>query len=251
MFYRSVLLLYLQTEGGVVPAGVLHPSVSVFVGTLHLQAEQPLAGQAVLHDAIRTCSQPGPPSVDEETAVLNRDRVTGLSALQSLQDDIIIINMLMRSDINMTHLSTLTHLIPADHLGLHVDPPAHGSGLDSTPLTCRTIMMWIVSLILKTRTASGVSGAWPTCNSSQVGGGWDLALAIDEAAVSDTVSHRGRDPVLPPGEPVLISSLSTGQNLHVLHNTPVHLDPQTKGNLIWFRRGSVRVLARCLWRIGI
>lgn len=134
MFYPSVLLLYLQTEGGVVPAGVLHPSVSVFVGTLHLQAEQPLAGLAVLHDAIRTCSQPGPPSVDEETAVLNRDQVTELSGLQSLRDDIIM-NMLMRSDINMTHLSTLTHLIPLDHLRFHVDPPAHGSGLDSGPLT--------------------------------------------------------------------------------------------------------------------
>lgn len=30
-----------------------------------------------------------------------------------------------------------THLVPADDLSLHVDPPAHGSGLDSGPLTCR------------------------------------------------------------------------------------------------------------------
>lgn len=30
-----------------------------------------------------------------------------------------------------------THLVPADDLSLHVNPPAHGSGLDSAPLTCR------------------------------------------------------------------------------------------------------------------
>lgn len=41
-----------------------------------------------------------------------------------------------------------THLVPADDLSLHVDPPAHGSGLDSGPLTCRDSQVtsyWLTS----------------------------------------------------------------------------------------------------------
>lgn len=85
-----------------------------------------------------------------------------------------------------------------------------------------------------------VLGAWPTCDSSHVGGGRGFALAIEEAAVSDAVRHGGCDPVLPPGEPVLVGSLSAGQNFHLLHNTPVQLDPQTQRDLLRSGRGSVR-----------
>lgn len=107
----SVLILYFQTEGGVVPAGVLHTSLSVFVGTLHLQAEQPLASPAVRHNAVRTGSQPGTPSVDEQTAFLNQDRVTQSGAFQSLQNDIItivIVIMLIKFDMIITHLYMMT-----------------------------------------------------------------------------------------------------------------------------------------------
>lgn len=92
IFYpsRPVLILDLQTEGGVVPAGVFHTSLSVFVRTLHLQAEQPLAGAAVRHDAVRTGCQPGPAGVDEQTTVLNRDGAAQGGALQFLQDDIVV-----------------------------------------------------------------------------------------------------------------------------------------------------------------
>lgn len=41
-----------------------------------------------------------------------------------------------------------THLVPADDLSLHVDPPAHGSGLGSGPLTCRDSQVtsyWLTS----------------------------------------------------------------------------------------------------------
>lgn len=86
----SLLVSYLQTEGGVVPAGVLHPSMSVFVGTFDLQAEQPLAGPAVRHDAVRTRSQPGPLIVDEQAAVQNLDGPTR-GRLLSLQDDVVLI----------------------------------------------------------------------------------------------------------------------------------------------------------------
>lgn len=54
------------------------------------------------------------------------------------------------------------------------------------------------------------------------------------------MSHRGCDPVLPPGEPVLIGPLSMSQNLHFLHGTLVQLDSQTERDLVW-----------CLWRIWI
>lgn len=97
-FYLSrlpyVLVPYLQTEGGVVPAGILHPSKSVFVGTFDLQAEQPLASLAVSHNAVRTRSQPGPLIVDEQAAVQNLDGVTRGRRLLSLQEDV----MLIKSD---------------------------------------------------------------------------------------------------------------------------------------------------------
>lgn len=67
----SVRLQCFQTEGGVDPAGVLHASSSVFVGTLHLQAEQPLASLPVHHNPVRTGGQPGPSGVDEQATLLN------------------------------------------------------------------------------------------------------------------------------------------------------------------------------------
>lgn len=95
--------MYFQTKGGVLPAGVLHTSLSVFEGTLHLQAEQPFVILAVHHDAIGTGSQPGPLRVDEQTALLDGDWVTQGGALQSLQDDIIstIIILLMKLEVNV------------------------------------------------------------------------------------------------------------------------------------------------------
>lgn len=78
----------LQTEGGILPAGVLHPSVFMLVGTLHLQTEQPAAGPSVHHDAVGTGSQPGPPGVDEQAAVLNGDLPAQRRGLQLLQGDI-------------------------------------------------------------------------------------------------------------------------------------------------------------------
>lgn len=83
------LLVQLQTEGGVLPAGVLHPPVSVLVGTLHLQAEQPLAASSIRHDAVGTGSQPGPPGVDEQAAVLNADLPAQRRGLQPLWGDVI------------------------------------------------------------------------------------------------------------------------------------------------------------------
>lgn len=83
------LLMQLQTEGGVLPAGVLHPPVSVLVGTLHLQTEQPLATSSVRHDAVRTSSQPGPPGVDEQATVPNADLLAQRRGLQPLWGDVI------------------------------------------------------------------------------------------------------------------------------------------------------------------
>lgn len=111
-FYPSrslfVLILYFQTKGGVLPAGVLHTSLSVFEGTLDLQAEQPFATPAVHHDAIGTGSQPGPLRVDEQTALMHGDWVTQGGALQSLQDDIISIIVLMKLEVNVRCLPRTT-----------------------------------------------------------------------------------------------------------------------------------------------
>lgn len=93
---------------------------------------------------------------------------------------------------------------------------------------------------------SRCEGAGLTCDGSQVGGGRGFALAVNKAAVSDAVSHGGRDPVLPPPEPVFIVTLSTGQNLHFLHNAPVQPGPQNQRNQLWTGRGSVSELAWCL-----
>lgn len=106
-FYPSSLLfvfiLYFQTKRGVLPAGVLHTSLSVFEGTLHLQAQQPFAALGVHHNAVGTGGQPWPPRVNEQTAWLDGDRVTQGGALQSLQDDIIstIINLFMKLEVNV------------------------------------------------------------------------------------------------------------------------------------------------------
>lgn len=80
----SVLVQQLQTEGGVVPAGVLHASVPVLVGTFDLQAEQPAARLLVHHDAVWTGRQPGTLAVDEQAAVQNRDGPAQRRRLQLL-----------------------------------------------------------------------------------------------------------------------------------------------------------------------
>lgn len=88
---------------------------------------------------------------------------------------------------------------------------------------------------------------WPTCDSSQVGGGRSFALAVNKAGASDAVCHRGRDSVLPPSEPVWVVSLSAGQDFHLLHHTPVQTDTHIQGHLLGFGRGCWgRFLGR-LW----
>lgn len=67
----SILLQYLQAEGGVFSTGLVHFSVSVFIRTLDLQAEQPLASVSVYNNPIRTGSQPVSLGVNKQTTFLN------------------------------------------------------------------------------------------------------------------------------------------------------------------------------------
>lgn len=96
-----------------------------------------------------------------------------------------------------------------------------------------------------------VIGAGRTCDRSQVRKGWGPAFAVNKATVSNPMSHRGRDSVFPPGEPVLVDPLSSGENFDFFHHTTVQLDPQTQRDLFWLGMVILRELDWFLWRIWI
>lgn len=71
-----------------------------------------------------------------------------------------------------------------------------------------------------------------TCDGLQVRHWRSRTFVLDISAVSDVMSDRRRDTVLPRGEPLWVGALSTSQDLHFLHKTLVQRGAHTENQRV-------------------